>query len=127
MNPTQISSENDTGSSMEEIEEDQSEPDGQKKNKTARRSKKSRKRKEEEEELPLDDEEGDKSIEEEDDNAAKPRKVADLKREEERIEVKSRGRNSVLGECREEKAPYVTVREAKVVTLANKVSTACII
>lgn len=37
------------------------------------------------------------------------------------------GRNSVLGECREEKAPYVTVREAKVVTLANKVSTACII
>lgn len=127
VNPTQISSENDTGSSMEEIEEDQSEPGGQKKNKTARRSKKSRKRKEEEEELLLDDEEGDKSIEEEDDNAAKPRKAADLKREEERIEVKSRGRNSVLGECREEKAPFVTVREAKVVTLANKVSTACII
>ena len=31
VNPTQISSENDTGSSMEEIEEDQSEPGGQKK------------------------------------------------------------------------------------------------
>ena len=31
-------------------------------------------------------------------------------------------RDSVAGECREEKAPYVTVREAKMVTLADKVS-----
>lgn len=92
-----------------------------------RRSKKLRKWKEEEEELLFDDEEGDKSIEEEDDNVVKLRKVVDLKREEERIEVKLRGCNLVLGECREEKVFYVIVREVKVVMFVNKVSIVCII
>ena len=31
-------------------------------------------------------------------------------------------RDVVVGECREEKAPYVKVREARMVTLADKVS-----
>lgn len=31
-------------------------------------------------------------------------------------------RDLVVGECREEKAPYVKVREARMVTLADKVS-----
>ena len=35
-----------------------------------------------------------------------------------------KSRDLVVGECREEKAPYVSVREAKMVTLSEKVSRA---
>ena len=123
--PTQTSSEDYTESG-EEIEEDQTGLGGQKKRKTVRSIKKSNIGKKEEQ-LLRDDGEGDESIEEEEDKVDKLRKAADLRDKEERQRGKSKGVNSLVGECREEKAPYVTVTEAKVVTLANKVSTACIV
>ena len=123
--PTQTSSEDYTESG-EEIEEDQTGSDGKKKRKAVRSIKKSSIGKKEEHLLP-DDGEGDESIEEEEDKVDKLRKAADSRDKKERQGGKSKGVNSLVGECREEKAPYVTVREANVVTLANKVSTARIV
>lgn len=116
--PTQTSSEDYTESG-EEIEEDQTGSDGKKKRKAVRSIKKSSIGKKEEH-LLRDDGEGDESIEEEEDKVDKLRKAADSRDKKERQGGKSKGVNSLVGECREEKAPYVTVREANVVTLANK-------
>ena len=86
------------------------------KRKKVAKGKKKDKQEEEEEEEEVKEED---DVEEED--KSKPK--TPLKKEEKGLGLKRKGRDLVVGECREEKAPYVKVREARMVTLADKVST----
>ena len=75
----------------------------------------------------LDDEmeeEEEEVVEEEEEEVVRKedRKETKLPKEKETKGFGFKRRDLVVGECREEKAPYVTVREAKMVTLADKVS-----
>lgn len=63
-----------------------------------------------------DKEEEEEVVEEEDKKQTEPI----TKKDEKGFGIKRR--DLVVGECREEKAPYVKVREARMVTLADKVS-----
>lgn len=63
-----------------------------------------------------DKEEEEEVVEEEDKKQMEPV----TKKEKKGSGIKRR--DLAVGECREEKAPYVKVREARMVTLANKVS-----
>ena len=63
-----------------------------------------------------DNEEEEEVVEESDKNQTEPL----TKKEKRGFGMKRR--DLVVGECREEKAPYVKVREARMVTLADKVS-----
>ena len=65
----------------------------------------------------MEEEEDEEVVEEEDQKETKT-----SKKKETRVSGFKR-RDLVVGECREEKAPYVKVREARMVTLADKVST----
>lgn len=63
-----------------------------------------------------EEEEEEEVVEEEDKKQTEPV----TKKDEKGFGIKRR--DLVVGECREEKAPYVKVREARMVTLADKVS-----
>lgn len=73
-----------------------------------------------------DDEEEDEETEEEEEEGevleGKDRKETKRAKEKETKGFGFKRRDLVVGECREEKAPYVKVREARMVTLADKVS-----
>ena len=84
-----------------------------KRKKVAKGKKKDKQEEEEEEEVKEEED-----VEEKD----KIKTKTPLKKEEKGLGLKRKGRDLVVGECREEKAPYVKVREARMVTLADKVS-----
>lgn len=75
-----------------------------------------------------DDDEGEETEEEEEEEEegevleGKDRKETKRPKEKETKGFGFKRRDLVVGECREEKAPYVKVREARMVTLADKVS-----
>ena len=132
--PSQASSESETESSEEEVKETKEKSKktskltvptktGTKqkavksprtKRKKVAKGKKKDKQEEEEEEVKEEED-----VEEKD----KIKTKTPLKKEEKGLGLKRKGRDLVVGECREEKAPYVKVREARMVTLADKVST----
>lgn len=127
----QTSSEHDTESGEEEIKVKPkkasklavpAKKQKQKPVKSPKRRKKVSKAKQQGKEIEQEEEEEEEEVfEEEDKNETKALKAPKQKQKK---GFGFKPRDLVLGECREEKAPYVTVREAKMVTLADKVSNA---
>ncbi|XP_073254789.1 uncharacterized protein [Porites lutea] len=123
--PPQDSTEQDTDSGEEEIKEKstkvsklavpakKSKP---RQAKSPRKRKQAAKVKKEDKKEDEEDKKEDDNTEEEDKVTKKPQK----KKEDKGGGSKRKTRDLVVGECREEKAPYVTVREARMVTLADK-------
>ena len=74
----------------------------------------------EEEEEEDEEEEEEEKEEEEDKEEAKDKEKEPKKKDTKRTGY--RGKRILVDECREEKAPYVKVREARMLTVANKVS-----
>ena len=124
--PPQDSTEHDTDSGEEEIKEKstkvskltvpakKSKP---RQAKSPRKRKQAAKVKKEDKKEEEEDKKEDENTEE-DDKVSKKRQE---KKEDKGGGSKRKTRDLVVGECREEKAPYVTVREARMVTLADKV------
>lgn len=125
--PPQDSTEHDTDSGEEEIKEKSTKTSklavpGVKKSKprqgkSRRKRKQAAKVKKEDKKEEEEDKKEDENTEEEDKVTKKPQK----KKEDKGGGSKRKTSDLVVGECREEKAPYVTVREARMVTLADKV------
>lgn len=71
-----------------------------------------------------DEADEDEELEEEEEEVLEEgdKKEAKAVKKEETKRFGVKRRNLLVGECREEKAPYVKVREARMVTLADKVS-----
>ncbi|KAJ7392671.1 hypothetical protein OS493_010322 [Desmophyllum pertusum] len=123
----QTSSEHDTESGEEEIKVKPkkasklavpAKKQKQKPVKSPKRRKKVSKAKQQGKEIEQEEEEEEEEVfEEEDKNETKALKAPKQKQKK---GFGFKPRDLVLGECREEKAPYVTVREAKMVTLADK-------
>ena len=124
--PPQDSTEQDTDSGEEEIKEKSTKtskltvPAKKSKPRQAKSPRKRRqaaKVKKEDKKGEEEDKKEDENTEEDDKVTKKPQK----KKEDKGGGSKRKTRDLVVGECREEKAPYVTVREARMVTLADKV------
>lgn len=126
--PPQASSEHDTESGEEEVRQKPKKaskltvPTKKPKQRTVKSPRKRKKavKAREEDKQEKEDEVGEEEVigEGDKDKARTP-----TKKEEKGVGFKRKARDLVVGECREEKAPYVTVREARMVTLADKVST----
>lgn len=125
----QASSDHDAESEEEQIKEKPKKTStltvpGKKTKQKALKSPKRRKKVSKTREGGKEDEKGDNEDKEEEEEIVeeehKKETGAIIKKEKKGLGFKRR--DLVVGECREEKAPYVTVREARMVTLADKVS-----